>query len=104
VCYVGRTKNIKRRSREHKCNNDSVKQYFNSVGQSIPLPRILATNLNAMESRKLENEFIEQYKNNGWVLLNKAVTGEFSSSLGSCYRLWSKEKCIEIANNCETIK
>ena len=68
----------------------------------MPLPIILEDKLTAIESQKMENVWINKYKDNGWYIINKAKTGEGIGSLGSTMRKWTYETCERAAITCKT--
>jgi hypothetical protein len=45
------------------------------------------------EAKIKENDFVNEYKNSGWQVLNSATPG----AIGGGTRKWTKEKCIEDA-------
>lgn len=105
--YVGLTNNIKKRHRQHKCQNkygqfDSVGLYFNNINVEIPEPKIIYKNLEATDASIKEKEVYYQYKDNGWNMIN----GE--SSLGSlgAYRniKWTYQRCKTEALKYEYLK
>ena len=99
--YVGRTLDIKRRDWSHRCDEkDGVYRF--SIKNSIEIPevKILEEKLNAEESQIKENEWLNNYINNGWHVINKAITGLNKSSLGASYRKWNYETCKEAASQC----
>lgn len=100
VVYVGLTWR-KERHTEHK-RKGSVYKYFTSIGKDIPNPRILIDGLTAEQACDLEDWYRQAYADNGWTVLNKAKTGVGSSSLGSNYIIWTKDKVIEEAKKYNT--
>ena len=110
MAYVGLTNDIKRRHRQHenkvpkKDYYDRVKEYFISVGESLPMYKMLESGLTADEAQFYENFWVKQYENNGWSLLNKAKTGKGTSSLGAFVNKWTHDVCVDIAKKYTTIK
>lgn len=105
VCYIGRTTDLKRRHNAHKngTKHSNGKHYFDTVvkyfiGKNIPFPDpvVLEENLNAVESQEGEDKWLKHYRNNGWVVLNKAKTGIGRGSLGATVK-WDYEACKEEA-------
>ena len=45
----------------------------------------------------MEGKCVENYRINGWILLNKAKTG----GIGGNIICWTKERCINVAENCK---
>ena len=105
TCYIGRTNNLSRRHRQHlngilrhgKIELDNLNKFCSKNKIDIPTPIVLEENLNAVESQIREEYWLNQYKNNGWICLNKASVGENKSSLGSIKLKWTYEKCKEEA-------
>lgn len=110
--YIGLTNNIKRRIMEHKKKDykhsfrtyDRVREYFEEHHIEMPEPIILIDSINAFEAQKYEGSFIEEYKNNGWNILNIAKAGSNVSSLGAIRCNWDKESCIQVVSYCKTLK
>lgn len=100
-CYVGLSKNWKKRHSSHKRKkngrSDSVKQYFDYIGKEIPLPIILEEGLTPEKSRLREDYWKKEYEKKGWITLNKAKTGKNKSSLGGGFIKWNKEECFKEA-------
>lgn len=96
VVYVGLTNDIKRRHREHSRphkhkKNTPVYEYFIAKGLVVPEPKILAQGLKPMESKDIEDWWIQYYKDEGWNILNVAKTGKVSGSIGAYTRIWTIE-------------
>ena len=111
--YVGRTNNTTRRDRDHrkehlhknKIEKSIVLKYSELVNEPIPKIRILESNLTLQESRKQEDYWVKWYKiNTNKLILNKGVTGEFSGSVGSLSKIWTKERILEEAKKYDSIK
>lgn len=103
--YVGLANNMKRRHREH-CNGfskhgerrfDVVYRFFHSINKAIPEPTILKDRLFANDAQEYEDHYIEQYKKDGFTVLNLAKAG----SLGAG-RKWTKKACYIEARRYET--
>lgn len=95
VCYVGLTKDLKRRHRQHKSPNkrgclDVVAKYFTSIGNELPAPILIEDNLTAEEAQEREAYFIRKYSEEEYTCLNIAKPG----SIGSVGYKWTKEACI----------
>lgn len=83
--YIGLTKNLIHRHKSHKYGGkkpDSVCKHFLDIGKKFPLPKIVEENLTQIEARTEEGFWVEEYKRNGWNVINKAKTGRYSSSVG----------------------
>lgn len=97
-CYIGLTKRLKRRHRDHQRelrNNpgkyDSVMTYFKGINKQLPDPVVLESGLTPKEAQEKEEYYIEYYKSNGYSIINIAKAG----SLGSPEPYWTYEKCLE---------
>ena len=100
--YVGLTDNLPRRHREHARShkngkNSKVFEYFTSKGLEVPSPKILESNITALDSRELEDYWLRKYKEAGWTILNVAKTGKTSGSIGGFIRIWTIEAIKEEA-------
>lgn len=82
--YVGLTKDLYIRHNQHKNRGKITKDISTKSYQLRQLTEYVDVN----DAKKFENSFVEQYKNNGWTILNSAKCG----SVGSI-SLWNKEKC-----------
>ena len=105
VCYVGLTFNIEARHLEH-CNKkslSSVRSYCEKNKIDIPNPKQLTDYVNSDLASKLEGEYLEKYKNDGWKILNVSKTG----ALGGKKHKYKTTPitiglCKEKAMGCET--
>ena len=103
--YIGRTNNLKRRDRDHrkphirkkhKIEKSAVLKYSELTSEKIPDVIILEKDLSLIESRKQEGYWVSWYKTNtNKTVLNKGATGEFSSSIGGTFLLWTKDKILK---------
>ncbi len=97
VAYVGRTlmKRVKARDKEHLFNDkDSVSKFCREKDIPIPDMKILEKDLTVPEGVDKEGYYIELYKQNGWILLNKTRAG----SIGLIARgKWGKKSCYKEA-------
>lgn len=105
ACYVGRTKNIQRRDRQHRngyghsdgtIEYDHLWKFCNEHGIEMPTPLILEEGLNAEESQIKENEWLMKYVSDGYNPINIAPTGKNLGSLGATLK-WTYEACKEEA-------
>ena len=107
TCYVGLTKNLKKRHASHKRLNhgrsDSVKNYFDSIGQVIPTPIILEKELTPDESRLREEYWKKEYEKKGWCTLNRGATGKNKSSLGGGFVKWDYFSCYREAQKYKSV-
>lgn len=73
--YIGLTLNLEKRKKQRiKNNKDSVTEYINKTNL-IPEIIILTDYLPAKTAQKMEDFYINKYKNNNWNLLNKVKGG-----------------------------
>ena len=82
-CYVGLTVDVSRRDGEHH-KSGGVFQHSNVFGVEIPDVKVLETGLDEFEAQASEGNWCKYYVDSGWVLINKAPTGLFISSLDNC--------------------
>jgi len=96
--YVGITCNYNRRIYDHitKPNLPVYIHLKNHKGFCKQLTEYLSIDIVG----KIENDYIELYRRNGWWVLNKAKGG----SLGGNTRKWTYEKCKNVALKCKTKK
>ena len=107
IVYVGRTltRRLKIRDREHRRCGDTV--YDGFVNMHIQIPEIVAVrnNLNGLESLYFEDYYVQEYRNRGYTVLNKAKTGVNHGRLGSISSgKLTCSYCYEVAKTCRTIK
>lgn len=91
--YIGLTYHIIKRMNDHKNDiNSSVFKHIEKTNIS-PTFKQLTDYVNVDIAVKLEGEYVQKYKDDGWNILNKAKTG----SIGGVPIKWTKEKCLEEA-------
>ena len=103
--YVGLTNNIKRRDKQHRFGIKSSSGiryshlYLTAVdsGVKIPNPTIIQSGLTSTEAQAREKFYIEEYKSNGWKLINIAKTGVGIGSLGPSLVRWDEKSCLDEA-------
>ena len=100
--YVGRTlmKRQKDRDREHlyKIDRDAVAKFAKENNCSVPSMIIIEDNLTLEEGQEREKFWIEEYKRQGYKILNKAATGRGTSSLGMIgHGKWNRKTCYQEA-------
>ncbi len=109
ACYVGRTTNLHsrdlshRRGRKHHDGSityDGLYTFCKKHGVEIPAPIIKEEKLNGEQSLIREDYWVNEYKNNGWNVINVAKTGRLSGSLGAIKK-WTYEECKEFAKDYE---
>ncbi|NJO61950.1 MAG: GIY-YIG nuclease family protein [Richelia sp. RM2_1_2] len=78
--YVGLTYNMNLRIANRKrSKSDAVTIHINKTGLE-PIIKKLTEYISVDEAIKLEYEYLQQYKNSGWVLLNRSKTGGIGST------------------------
>ena len=96
--YVGLTFNIEGRKLQHQKRGP----VFNHISKTSLLPKFkkLTEYINTDSAKIKEDEFVNNYKENGWILLNVAKTG----ALGGGDPKWTKEICKKEALKYTNIK
>ncbi len=95
--YVGRTlmRRVGDRDMEHLFREtDTVSLFAREKGVAVPDIKILESNLTLAEGVEKEGDYLDCYRNNGWVILNRMKTG----SIGLLAKnKWTKETCLKEA-------
>lgn len=92
--YVGLTFNIENRQRRRDSDPaDQVTKHARKTGL-VPVRKQLTIYLPVDEAIKQEENFVEQYKKNGWKILNVAKTG----SIGGNTVIWTYGLCKDVAS------
>ena len=96
--YIGLTDNIKRREKQHlKSSNSAVYRHIQKTSLK-PILQILHEYTDKELAKILEKFYIEEYRNKGWNILNRAKAG----SVGGKYVFWTYEECKSHALQCST--
>lgn len=91
--YIGLTHNMHKRNVERKSNErDQVTKYIKKT-KLIPLIKQLTEYLSVNEASKLEKYYVEKYKNDDWIILNKVKAGGVGGNNG----IWNYKKLVELA-------
>jgi len=92
--YIGLTYNINKRSKEHYKNSKS--QVFKHIKNNQIQPNLvkLSSYIDVETAKILEANFIEEYKNKGWNILNIQKAGNVGGRKKS-----DENHCINIINN-----
>lgn len=116
--YVGRTLMRRKNKRDYEHRNgkytddkgntyschDGVLSFSLENKCEIPPMIVLEENLTIAEGRDREDYWKIDYRNRGWVLINKAPTGINSGSLGALDKgKWTYDACKEVAVNCHSL-
>ena len=89
--YVGITYDFQRRKSDRESKpDDTVTRYINKTGLQ-PVHLQLTDYISVEIAQKLEGEYVQKYRDNGWHVLNIAKTG----GIGGDILYWTYEKCIE---------
>ena len=95
--YIGRTLMRRKVARDWEHifeKNDAVSCFAKQNGISVPEMKVLESDLTIKEGVEKESFYIEKYKSEGWILLNKAKAG----SIGTIAKgRWNKKTCYEEA-------
>jgi len=101
--YIGLSHNSEKRFEEHTedytWNKSSVIEHVRKTG-IIPILVTLTDYMPVADASKLEEIKLQDYKNNGWIILNKAKCG----SVGNNIVKWTKDNCANEALKYNTIK
>ena len=102
TAYIGRTISIRKRHLQHlRYESCSLGKFIHSKGiENLDMPRIIYEGLTAKESQEKEAEQIEEYKKNGWSILNTAKAG----SLGTITHQYTRKVCYDLAKQFKTKK
>jgi predicted GIY-YIG superfamily endonuclease len=98
-CYVGLTYNVDNRNRQHLFeDNGQVSKHIKNTGLT-PKLFIKTDKVSIDEAIKLEEVILNEYKLNGWFILNKARTG----STGG-FSKFNLESCVDNLKNIDNLK
>ena len=100
--YVGRTKRPKERDRDHRrnrTNHSIVFKFALAHGIEIPMMEVLESGLSGEESQKMEDRYVRQYREDGFLVLNKGATGVGTGSMGMKKR-YSEKAFMKVAHSC----
>ncbi|MFA6089898.1 MAG: GIY-YIG nuclease family protein [Candidatus Woesearchaeota archaeon] len=94
--YVGLTYNIKKRYSDHLCEDKTkrhqpVKKHHIATGSNFLFKTLIDNAVPIKEAQKLEHQFIEDYRQKGWIVLNKAKAG----GLGGMREIYTEKYCKE---------
>lgn len=98
--YVGLTYNLEMRGLQHldEEGKTQVSKHI-KLTKTVPLFKLLSDYVPPQEAQNLESCSIEEYKNNGWKILNKAKAG----GLGTCRRKWTDEEIFKVAKKFDNV-
>ena len=108
AAYVGRTLMYRQHIRDLEHGfyaNDSVNKFARQNDCAIPPMQIIEENLTVQEGREREDYWRKHYEEEGFYILNKAVTGAKSGSIGALAQgKWTFEKAYKIAQAFQSVK
>ena len=93
--YVGLSCNPDNRYKEHMRNHKILIEK-NKLGEQTFIN--FGVFYSKDKASQKEIELVEKYRNNGWIILNKAKPG----GLGGGFLIWTKKACIESARKYKT--
>lgn len=93
--YVGLTFDYEDRERRRKIQRDYVWEKQQSVNYKTVYFNVLYP---AQEASKKERALVEQYKQNGWTIINRKLAG----GLGGNSVKWTEDKIFEVALKCSS--
>lgn len=97
--YVGLTFDYKKRGKDHMIDhNSAVNKHIKETGLS-PVHKSLTEYLPVKEAQRMEGEYVEKYRNEGWNILNVAKTG----GAGAIYNKAEYERAIELRKQGMTV-
>jgi predicted GIY-YIG superfamily endonuclease len=99
--YIGLSYNPDKRKCDHLCDNSNstVKKYIDETNCKYEF-KILTEALSMKDSSLQERYYIQEYKNKGWVVLNKNKGG----SLGGGKKKYTYEECKNKVSEYKTLK
>lgn len=93
-CYIGLTYDINSRNKQHL--KDINSQVFKKINENISYNLIHKTEyIDSNIASVMEGIILDDYKNNGWCILNKTKTG----NLGGNTLKYDYNYCLDIAKN-----
>lgn len=100
--YVGRTliKRRKERDKQHLFIIDSVSSFAKENSIAVPEMKILESGLTIEEGVNKEAWWIEKYREEGWIVLNKAKAGSIGM-IGKGKTRYNYDICYELAKDCK---
>lgn len=95
TAYIGLTYNEKKRNTAHMNSDDSPVYKYMLKTKLLPIKKVLTDGyIDSELAQKVEDGKVQEYKENGWKVLNRAKPG----GLGGMIRIWTMEKLIETAS------
>ena len=100
--YVGLTYDINKRKIAHLRDADSAIYQHIALTGLTPSFKQLTDYIDYIDAAYQEGVFLDLYKNNGWIMLNRTGTGGLGSKDEDIIRKWTKDKCLEVAKQCSS--
>ena len=97
--YIGRTKQPKQRDIDHRRDRKNPSAVFRfAFEHSVEIPKmeILEHGLSGEESQEIEDKYVNKYKDEGFVVINKGATGVGIGSMGM-RRRYSEKTFLKVA-------
>ncbi len=95
--YVGLTYDLFFRDKQHRYKENGPVYIFSKTNNvDIPNPKQLTDYINKDNASELEGKWLDKYKSEGWVILNKAKTGGLGGR--NKHVNYTKKDCFEIAS------
>lgn len=97
--YIGLTYNFKHRHEtRNSCKRDTVTNYINKT-ELHPVHIQLTDYIPVHDAIEKEAYFVNQYRNQGWNVLNKAKTGSIGNCVDIVYTNEQEQQIIDLYNN-----
>lgn len=97
--YVGLTFNHELRWRDESSHEDEVVFRFIKKSGLQPTFKVIHDYTNEEEAKELEAKYIEEYKDNGWKMINSMPAG----SLGTKRAKYTIQRALELLHTCKTL-
>lgn len=97
--YVGLTYNFVIRKYDHLHRKDSQVYRYIQESNLEPEFKILHNYTDMIVAAKLEGEYLQRYKDEGWITLNVQVPG----NLGGSSHYYTHKRVMQLASLCETL-
>lgn len=99
IAYIGLTYDIDKRWEKRLLDVNDIVNIYIQNNNEIPEIKMLTDYIDVNEAIIKENYFIDKYKKEGWVLLNRVRGG----SIGGINKKWTYDKCKEVVNRYKTL-
>ena len=105
--YVGLTFNMEKRIWQHlnrkKDGRTSVifDHIKSNTNVKYTITKITENPINVQDAQILEDKIKNEYRDKGWIILNKGKTGKGSGSVGGNVIRWNYGECKKVASQCK---